>query len=103
MTKIGKIKAAVVQRVGNKSNEDGVAFSDDLCQMDGVEEPFLKLINGSFKFDDWKQFYFKHWYFALEIVVIDDVPTAIVCDAHYEGDHHNDILLSEPYDEEDSL
>ena len=41
MTKIGKIKAAVVQRVGNKSNEDGVAFSDDLCQMDGVEEPFL--------------------------------------------------------------
>lgn len=58
MTKIGKIKAAVVQRVGNKSNEDGVAFSDDLCQMDGVEEPFLKLINGSFKFDDWKQFYY---------------------------------------------
>ena len=58
MTKIGNIKAAVVQRVGNKSNEDGVAFSDDLCQMDGVEEPFLKLINGSFKFDDWKQFYY---------------------------------------------
>jgi hypothetical protein len=51
--------------------------------------------------NDWKQFYFKHWYFALEIVVIDDVPTAIVCDAHYEGDHHNDILLSKPYDEED--
>lgn len=58
MTKIGNIKAAVVQRVGNKSNEDGVAFSDDLCQMEKVEEPFLKLINGSFKFDDWKQFYY---------------------------------------------
>lgn len=58
MTKIGNIKAAVVQRVGNKSNEDGVSFSDDVCQMDGVEEPFLKLINASFKFDDWKQFYY---------------------------------------------
>ena len=48
----------MVQRVGNKSNEDGVSFSDDVCQMDGVEEPFLKLINASFKFDDWKQFYY---------------------------------------------
>ena len=58
MTKIGNIKAAVVQRVGNKSNDDGVSFSDSLCQMDSVEEPFLKLINSSFKFDDWKEFYY---------------------------------------------
>ena len=58
MTKIGNIKAAVVQRVGNKSNDDGVSFSDSLCQMDCVEEPFLKLINSSFKFEDWKQFYY---------------------------------------------
>lgn len=58
MTKIGNIKAAVVQRVGNKSNEDGVSFSNDVCQMDGVEEPFLKLINSAFKFSDWKQFYY---------------------------------------------
>lgn len=58
MTKIGNIKAAIVQRVGNKSNEDGVSFSDDFCKMEGVEEPFLKLINNSFKFDDWKQFYY---------------------------------------------
>ena len=35
--------------------------------------------------------------------MIDDVPTAIVYDAHYEGDHHNDILLSKPYDEDDFL
>ena len=35
--------------------------------------------------------------------MIDDVPTAIVCDAHYEGDHHNDILLSKPYDEDELL
>ena len=58
MTKIGNIKAAVVQRVGNKSNEDGVSFSNDVCQMDSVEEPFLKLINSAFKFNDWKQFYY---------------------------------------------
>lgn len=58
MTKIGNIKAAVVQRVGNKSNDDGVAFSDSLCQMEGVEEHLLSLINASFKFDDWKQFYY---------------------------------------------
>ena len=58
MTKIGNIKAAVVQRVGNKSNDEGVSFSDSLCQMDSVEEPFLKLINSAFKFNDWKQFYY---------------------------------------------
>lgn len=58
MTKIGNIKAAVVQRVGNKSNEDGVAFSDSLCQVGGVEEYLLSVIKASFKFDDWKQFYY---------------------------------------------
>lgn len=58
MASIGNIKAAVVQRVGNKSNDDGVAFSDSLCQMEGVEEHLLSLINVSFKFDDWKQFYY---------------------------------------------
>lgn len=58
MTKIGTIKAAVVQRVGNKSNEDGVSFSDSLCQLDGVEEYLLGVINASFKFDDWRQFYY---------------------------------------------
>ena len=58
MTKIGTIKAAVVLRVGNKSNEDGVSFSDSLCQLDGVEEYLLGVINASFKFDDWRQFYY---------------------------------------------
>lgn len=58
MIKIGNIKAAVVQRVGNKSNEDGVAFSDSLCQVGDVEEYLLQVINASFKFDDWKQFYY---------------------------------------------
>lgn len=58
MTKIGNIKSAVVQRVGNKSKEDGVAFSNSLCQVGGVEEHLLSVIKASFKFDDWKRFYY---------------------------------------------
>ncbi len=29
--------------------------------------------------------------------------SVIVQDAHYEGDHHNDVLLSKPYDFEDLM
>ena len=50
----------------------------------------------------WKQFYFKHWYFALTIETMNDTSIALIHDAHYEGDHHNDILLSKPYDIEDT-
>lgn len=50
---------------------------------------------------DWKQIYYKHWYFALSIEKVDDNYVAIVRDAHYEGDHHNDSLLTKPYDIED--
>lgn len=53
--------------------------------------------------NDWKQYYYNHWYFALTITKINGEPTAIVQDAHYEGDHHNDSLLSKPYDFEDLL
>lgn len=51
--------------------------------------------------NDWKQYYYKHWYFAITVEEISGVMTAIVRDAHYEGDHHNDVLLSKPYDVED--
>lgn len=53
--------------------------------------------------NDWKQYYFSHWYFALSIEMVNGVPKAIVKDAHYEADHHNDILLSKPYDIDDLL
>lgn len=53
--------------------------------------------------NDWKQYYYKHWYFALTVEDISGELTAIVRDAHYEGDHHNDTLLSAPYDIEDIL
>lgn len=50
----------------------------------------------------WKQLYYRHWYFALVIMEINGDSKAVVMDAHYEGDHHNDILLSTPYDWEDA-
>lgn len=51
--------------------------------------------------NNWKQYYYKHWYFALTIEDVSGTTTAVVRDAHYEGDHHNDTLLSKPYDIED--
>lgn len=55
-TIIGNIIAAVVQRVGNKSLGDGIAFSSELCPMDVAETHLHKLIDISFKYDDLKQF-----------------------------------------------
>lgn len=49
----------------------------------------------------WKQLYYKHWYFALVVMEINGSSKVVVMDAHYEGDHHNDILLSTPYDMDD--
>lgn len=54
--KIGKISAAVVQRVGNKANGDGIGFSQELCPMDTVESHLHKLIDSSFKYDNLKHF-----------------------------------------------
>jgi len=51
--------------------------------------------------NDWKQLYYNHWYFAVVIEEVNGNLTAIIQDIHYEGDHHNDNLLSKPYDEED--
>lgn len=50
---------------------------------------------------EWKQLYFSHWYFAVTIESLRQERVIVVHDAHYEGDHHNDELLSKPYDEDD--
>lgn len=55
-TIIGNIIGAVVQRVGNKSLGDGIAFSSELCPMNAVETYLHRLINKSFKYDDLKRF-----------------------------------------------
>lgn len=107
MTKIGNIKAAVVQRVGNKSKEDGVAFSDSLCQMGGVEEYLLSVIKASFKLDDWKRFYYiddlkMNPAFRFVSKIFED-ETAIVKQANnlarhlYEQSIHPNIKIGEFY------
>lgn len=54
--KIGNIAAAVIQRVGNKTAGDGIAFSSELSSMSNVEEHIHKLIDKSFKYDDLRCF-----------------------------------------------
>lgn len=54
--KVGKISEAVVQRVGNKNNGDGIAFSSDLSHINDSEVYIQKLIKSKFKFDDFKHF-----------------------------------------------
>lgn len=53
---IGNIISAVIQRVGNKSAGDGIAFSSELCPMDDVEEYFRNLLHTTFKFENFKRF-----------------------------------------------
>lgn len=53
---IGNIISAVIQRVGNKSAGDGIAFSSELCPMDDVEEYFRNLLHATFKFENFKRF-----------------------------------------------
>lgn len=53
---IGNILAAVVQRVGNKTNGDGIAFSSDLSPMNDAERHIQALVNSSFKYDELRHF-----------------------------------------------
>ena len=57
-TVIGKIEKLIIHFVGNKNNEDGVRFSDNLSDFKNTEEYILQLINNSFKSDELFQFYF---------------------------------------------
>lgn len=48
----------------------------------------------------WKEYYYSHWYFAIEIVRnSNNQAVAMVKDAHYEAEHHNDEMQTQPYDE----
>lgn len=47
----------------------------------------------------WKEYY-SHWYFAIEIVRnSSNQAVAVVKDAHYEAEHHNNEMQTQPYDE----
>lgn len=56
--KIGKISAAVVQRVGNKSKGEGISFSSEETSMTEAEPLIATLISSTFKFNDIKKFDF---------------------------------------------
>ncbi|MCQ2083290.1 MAG: hypothetical protein MJY58_02175 [Bacteroidaceae bacterium] len=48
----------------------------------------------------WYELYHFHWYFAISFVKDRRGNIrAQIEDAHYEGEHHNDTLTSQPYDE----
>lgn len=48
----------------------------------------------------WKEYCYSHWYFAIEIARNpNNQVVALVKDAHYEGEHHNDEMQTRPYDE----
>ena len=50
---------------------------------------------------DWYEISYSHWFFA--VVFIKDREGSIracIQDAHYEADHHNDIMQTQPYVDE---
>lgn len=53
---------------------------------------------------DWKArlykvFNYSHWYYAVSLRRNSDGDTiAVVCDARYEGDYHNDTMQTTPYE-----
>lgn len=53
---------------------------------------------------DWKAKLYKvlnyrHWYYAVSLRRNNDGDTiAVVCDARYEGDYHNDTMQTTPYE-----
>ena len=47
----------------------------------------------------WYEVYYSHWYFAVTFAVgRGGIVRAVVQDAIYEGDHHNDIMTTKPYE-----
>lgn len=79
------------QNIKNASSINGKVVSD------------IDIKNSSFEewaSSGWKQLYHFHWYFAVTLNrTMGGEIIAVVQDAHYEGEHHNDTLTSQPYDE----
>lgn len=55
---LGKLNKLIIHNIGNKSNADGVRFSDEMTDFGNVEEIINKLIVSNFKFDELYQFHF---------------------------------------------
>lgn len=55
---LGELDKLVIHYVGNKTNGDGVRFSDFLTQYENIEEYIKQLISNNFKSDELYCFYF---------------------------------------------
>lgn len=55
---LGELDKLVVHYVGNKTNGDGVRFSNVLTQFENIEGYIKQLISNNFKLDELYCFYF---------------------------------------------
>ena len=56
---IDSIEKMIVHHVGNKSNGEGVGFSEKNVNLEGIEQDIKKLLRKSFEMDDLFRFYFE--------------------------------------------
>lgn len=57
---LGKLDKFVVHFIGNKTNGDGVRFSNEITPFENIETDIKKLLNTNFKLDELYSFYFIH-------------------------------------------
>ena len=55
---LGRLDKFIVHFVGNKTNGNGVQFSNFLTQCEGIEVHIKNLLNNNFKLDELYSFYF---------------------------------------------
>ena len=79
-----------------------IASAYSVIKMTFPESAFRKSRYNPWAEKGWYELPYSHWYFA--VVFIRDKNTndiwASIQDAHYEGDHHNYILHTQPYVDE---
>lgn len=57
---VGQINKFIVHSIGNKNNGDGVRFSEIPTNFDRIEKHITQLVNNSFKFDEFYNFFFQN-------------------------------------------
>lgn len=55
---LGNIEKVIVHFVGNKNNEDGVRFSEEVMEFTKIEDHLKKLLGSNLKTEELYQFYF---------------------------------------------
>ncbi len=55
---LGKIEKVIVHFIGNKNNEDGVKFSEEMTEFTKIEDYLKRLLGNNLKTEELNQFYF---------------------------------------------